>query len=600
MLKALEAGAAVLAPDQIQTLQALARGLSPIQAAWISGYLAAVAEQGGAQTAEPGGLAPPLPAAGLTILYASQTGNTRGVAKALAARAEAEGFRVQLCAMGQYKPKQLKSEQQLLLLTSTHGEGEPPDDARAFHKYLFSARAPRLEALRYSVLALGDSSYDHFCQTGREFDERLEALGATRLADRVECDVDFEQAAAHWQNEVLSRAEKAPPSTPPGGGQVVPFAAAAPDYSRANPYPATLLLSQKITGRDSGKDVRHVELDLGDSGLRYQPGDALGVWMENDPALVRSLLAATGLEGELEIDGVPLATRLQREQELTLLHPTLVQGWAELAQSDELRSLAAEGASLRSFLRTHQLIDLAEAYPVTLSGREGAGQLLGLLRKLTPRLYSIASSQAEVGQEVHLTVGLVQHRARDGGALRLGAVSGAFARRLEAGAEVGIYVEPNDHFRLPPEDHTPIIMIGPGTGVAPFRAFLQERDARGATGESWLFFGNPHFTDDFLYQSEWQDYVRRGVLSRIDLAFSRDQPEKIYVQDKLRARGAEIFAWLERGAHLYLCGDQHRMAKDVELALHDIVAEQGGLGDAEAESYLEALRAAQRFQKDVY
>ncbi|GAA5192202.1 assimilatory sulfite reductase (NADPH) flavoprotein subunit [Ferrimonas gelatinilytica] len=600
MLKALEAGAALLAPEQIQTLRTLTAGLSPVQAAWISGYLAAVAEQGEGTLGQPGVAVPPSSSAALTILYASQTGNTRGLAKALAAKAESEGLRVQLCTMGQYKPKQLKGERQLLLLTSTHGEGDPPDDALAFHKFLFSSRAPRLEGLRYSVLALGDSSYDRFCQTGREFDNRLQELGATRLAERVECDVDFEQAAAGWQSAVLARVEKTPDGVTQGGGQVVPFAASVPSYSRTHPYHATLLVSQKITGRDSTKDVRHVELDLGDSGLRYQPGDALGVWMENDPALVSALLAATGLDGDIAVEGIPLATRLEKEQELTLLHPALVQGWAALAQSEALRQIGADGPTLRDFMRSHQLLDLAEAYPVTLSGPEGARTLLGLLRKLTPRLYSIASSQSEVEQEVHLTVALVHHNGRAEGGERLGTVSGAFARRLGEGAEVRVYVEPNEHFRLPADDQTPIIMIGPGTGIAPFRAFLQERDARGAQGENWLFFGNPHFTDDFLYQSEWQDYVRRGVLTRIDLAFSRDQPEKIYVQDRIRERGAEIFAWLERGAHLYLCGEMRRMARDVEQALHELIVEHGGRSETEADSYLEALREAQRFQKDVY
>lgn len=598
LLKEFEAGAGMLAPEQIQTLRALASELNPVQAAWISGYLAAVANQGAAL-----GSALPSPAAGgqsavpLTILYGSQTGNSRSVATALADKARAEGVEVTLLSMADYKPRQLKSERQLLLVVSTHGEGDPPDDAIAFHKFLFSSRAPKLPELHFSVLALGDASYEHFCQTGKEFDQRLAELGATRLADRVDCDVDFEDHAEQWQTAVLANIERTDPALAPAGAAVVPFTGAS-SYSRSQPFTATLLASQKITGRGSVKDTRHVEISLEGSGLTYQPGDALGIWMHNDPALVAQILSATSLSGEetvsLKAGEVPLRQALIEAFELTLLHPALVTGWAELSADPALQAVVADAAALSAFIPQHQLVDLVTRYPATPS----AEQLVALLRKLTPRLYSIASSQSEVEEEVHLTVALVADE-RDG-QRRLGTVSGALAQRLAAGDEVKVYVEPNHHFRLPASDSTPVIMIGPGTGIAPFRAFMQERDARGADGDNWLFFGNPTFTEDFLYQVEWQDYVKRGLLNRIDLAFSRDQADKIYVQDRIREQGAELFAWLERGAHLYLCGDAGRMAKDVEAALIAVIAEHGERSEAAAQTYLTQLREAKRYQKDVY
>ncbi|MBY5921566.1 assimilatory sulfite reductase (NADPH) flavoprotein subunit [Ferrimonas balearica] len=597
LLKEFEAGAGMLAPEQIQTLRALASELNPVQAAWISGYLAAVANQGAAL-----GSAAAAPATGaqsavpLTVLYGSQTGNSRSVATALADKARAQGAEVTLISMADYKPRQLKSERQLLVVVSTHGEGDPPDDAIAFHKFLFSNRAPKLPELNYSVLALGDASYDHFCQTGKEFDLRLAELGANRLAERVDCDVDFEDAAEQWQSEVISKLETSVDSAAPTAS-VVPINGPA-SYSRSNPYSASLLASQKITGRGSIKDTRHVEISLEGSGLTYQPGDSLGIWMNNDADLVTRILKATGLSGEerVSLKGEETALRqaLTDTYELTLLHPALVQGWAELSGDPELQRLVADSETLKAMIPQNQLVDLVTRYPATPS----AEQLVGLLRKLTPRLYSIASSQSEVEEEVHLTVALVADE-RDGEE-RLGTVSGALARRLAAGDEVKVYVEPNANFRLPEQDSTPVIMIGPGTGIAPFRAFMQERDARGAEGDNWLFFGNPTFTEDFLYQVEWQGYVKSGLLTRIDLAFSRDQSHKIYVQDRIREQGAELFAWLERGAHLYLCGDAERMAKDVEAALVAVIAEHGGHSEEAAQSYLTQLREAKRYQKDVY
>ncbi|WP_298445201.1 assimilatory sulfite reductase (NADPH) flavoprotein subunit [uncultured Ferrimonas sp.] len=593
LLKELEAGAGMLAPEQIQTLRTLTAELSPTQAAWLSGYLAAVANQG--SSAAPMLAPAAAPQATLTILYGSQTGNGRSVAQALAQQAQAQGRQVALLSMQEYKPKQLAKEQQLLLVVSTHGEGDPPDEAIGFHKYLLGQRAPQLDTLSYSVLALGDSSYEQFCQTGKELDLRLAELGATRLSPRIDCDVDFQQDASQWQQAVLAAlptAETAPVAAN-SGGQVVPLASAvASQYSKTNPYAAELIVSQKISGRASAKDIRHVEIDLGDSGISYHPGDALGVWLDNDPELVSQILATLGLSDDAE-----LRRALTCEYELTLLNPAVLQGWAQLVAQPELDALLADSSALRQFITSHQLLDVLQRFPATDTAISAA-QLTGLLRKLTPRLYSIASSQAEVDNEVHLTVAEVASERN--GEIRLGSVSGGLARRLQGGDPLRVFVQPNAHFRLPSDDDTAAIMIGPGTGIAPFRAFMQERDARGASGKNWLFFGNPTFTDDFLYQVEWQHYRKSGLLSRIDLAFSRDQAEKIYVQDRLQAHGAEVFSWLEQGAHLYLCGNASHMAKDVEATLLRIIQQHGQQDPQQAMEYLDHLRQSQRYQKDVY
>ncbi|MFI3245987.1 MAG: assimilatory sulfite reductase (NADPH) flavoprotein subunit [Ferrimonas sp.] len=602
LLKEIEAGATLLAPEQMQTLRTLVAELSPIQAAWLSGYLAAVANQPQSNQTSPKTEAATAAALQLTILYGSQTGNSRQLAEQVAATAEQQGRAVQLHSMHTFKTKQLAQTQQLLLIVSTHGEGDPPDEAIAFHKYLFSKRVPQLPELQYSVLALGDSSYEHFCQTGKELDQRLTALGATAICPRVDCDVDFENDASHWCQTVLA----ALPSVPDKAASVVslvptdappqPTQAAVAEsqvrYDKNTPYTAELLTNQKITGRHSNKDIRHIELDLADSGLQYHAGDALGVWLPNDPALVTEITTLLGWADDAE-----LTAQLRDQFELTLLNPATVKAWAAHANQPALNALINEPPALRDFIVNHQLVELLQQFPITPDTLSKAA-FTALLRPLTPRLYSIASAQEEVGDEVHLTVAEVAHERA--GTVRLGAVSGALARRLQAGDPIQVYVSPNNHFRLPPDDNTPIIMIGPGTGIAPFRAFMQARDARGARGENWLFFGNPTFTDDFLYQTEWQAYVEQGLLSRIDLAFSRDQAHKIYVQDRMWEQGATLFEWLQRGAHLYLCGDAKRMAKDVEQCLLKIIVEHGQLTPEEAQDYLDTLRQTQRYQKDVY
>ncbi|MEZ9140599.1 MULTISPECIES: assimilatory sulfite reductase (NADPH) flavoprotein subunit [unclassified Shewanella] len=593
LLKELSSFASPLSQGQVDKLKQLTSELSATQLAWVSGYLAATSNQG--QIAS----APETAAAQtVTILFGSQTGNGKAIAKSLTAQATAKGFAVNLASMADYNVRQLKQETILIAVVSTHGEGEAPDDAIELHKFLASKRAPKLDALNFSVLALGDTSYEFFCQTGKDFSERLTALGAKQLLPIVECDVDYEEAAESWQEQVLEAVE---PLVQASGASVVSIdtakATSESEFTKQQPYEAEILLSQKLTGRDSDRDVRHVEIDLGESGISYEVGDALGIWFTNSSGLVNEVIAVLSLDANTEVKvgkhTFSLEQALLEKKELTQLYPGLVTAWAELAANDELTAIAADKEQTRQFVLGHQLADLISLYPVTID----AAKLVELLRPLTPRLYSIASSQAEVENEVHLTVALVEDERA--GQARFGGAS-HFLASAEEGQLVKVYVEPNKHFRLPENNDTPVIMVGPGTGVAPFRAFMQQRAVDGVNSDSWLFFGNPHFEQDFLYQVEWQQYLKSGDLSRLDVAFSRDQEHKVYVQHRIAEQGESIWQWLQNGAHFYICGDAERMAKDVHQALINVAVEFGGLDEAGAESYLEDLRSAKRYQKDVY
>jgi len=588
--------------NQLSLLQQATQSYSQLQLAWASGYLAAKSEAG--QNAQIAPVASIVAAKTLTILYASQTGNAKGVAKQLEQSAAAAGISVNLKNISDYKAKGLKNETHLLIVASTNGEGEPPDDAIEFHEFLLGKKAPKLTNLSYSVLALGDSSYEFFCQTGKDFDERLKALGAKQVSPRIDCDLDYDSESDAWILNVVETLKEELTQTGATLAPVVELATAgaSSQYNKQNPLSAEFLVSQKITGRDSAKDVRHIEIDLGESGLTYQVGDALGVWFENDETLVRQLLVQLKLSGSekvsLKIEGtqqeLELKAALIAHLEITQTAPAFVEFWAGLSKDETLLNIASDKNSAREFAANHQIIDI-----VAKADAEVDAQIfVDNLRKITPRLYSIASAQAEVEEEVHLTVGVVTYDAN--GQIRTGGASGFLTQRLEEGQKVRVFVEHNDNFRLPANDDTPVIMVGPGTGVAPFRAFMQEREARDASGDNWMFFGDQTFTQDFLYQVEWQNYLKSGLLTRMDVAFSRDQAEKIYVQDRLKEQASDVFSWLERGAHLYICGDANRMAKDVHNTLIDIISEQGKLSTEQAEDYLKDLRSNKRYQKDVY
>jgi sulfite reductase (NADPH) flavoprotein alpha-component len=590
----------MLDANQLASLQKTIGSYSPLQLAWASGYLAAKSE-GSSVATLPEAVALTVPI--LTILFGSQTGNAKGVAKALAEKAQTQGLQVNLKSMGEFKPKSIRNISHLLIVSSTNGEGGAPDDAIALHEFLASKKAPKLDNLHYSVLALGDTSYEFFCQTGKDFDEYLSKLGAKQITPRVDCDVDYDDAANTWSDIIITKAKALLGSDenannvvamPTAGSALVASVA----YTKQAPYAAELSLSQKITGRDSAKDVRHIEIDLADSGITYQAGDALGVWFENDETLVAELIAALALSADEKVtvagEDFLLAQALTTKLEITQTSVNFISFWAELSQDKNLLTLSEDKNTAREYAGNHQIIDVVKAAPAKVN----AQNFVDALRKITPRLYSIASSQAEMEEEVHLTVALVEYQENE--QLRSGGASSFLGKRLAEGGTVKVFIEHNDNFRLPDNGDTPVIMIGPGTGVAPFRSFMQEREATQASGDNWLFFGDQTFTQDFLYQVEWQAYIKSGLLTNIDLAFSRDQANKIYVQDRLRAKASEVFAWLERGAHLYICGDMSRMAKDVELALVDIISEQGKLTIEQAQAYLKDLRNAKRFQKDVY
>lgn len=582
-----------LSPQQVDSLKQLTASMSAVELSWVSGYLAGISQSVG------GAVAPSAQAGGkLTVLYGSQTGNAKGVATEVAAAAKEQGIEVELVSMGNYKTKQLKTETHMLVVVSTNGEGEPPDDAIQLHEFLAGKRAPKLDGVSYSVLGLGDSSYEFFCQTAIDFDERFAALGAKSLAPRKDCDVDYDDDVLAWQEQVLPLVKETLTASAPAPAT---FAGSSfggeSQYTKKNPYKATLLANPKITARGANKDVRHIEISLEESGITYQPGDALGVWFDNDPALVSELLALVSLDGEAKIEvagnQVALSQALIEQFELTQLHPGFVSAYGEATEQAALVEIAQDKAAVRDFIEDRQVIDVIRQYPAALT----AEQLTGALRKLTPRLYSIASAMSEVEEEVHLTVGVVEYDAF--GNKHQGAASSFLAHRLEEDSQVRVFVEHNDNFRLPSEDKN-VIMIGPGTGIAPFRAFLQERDNNDASGESWLFFGNQNFTDDFLYQTELQDFKDRGVLNRIDLAFSRDQAHKVYVQDRIKEQGSELYQWLENGASLYICGDGNKMAKDVHQAFLDLIIEHGNKTEQQAQEYLTTLRDTKRYQKDVY
>ncbi|CRY54449.1 sulfite reductase subunit alpha [Yersinia intermedia] len=589
-----------LSPEQLARLQTAVGDLSPTQMAWLSGYFWGMVNQQPGVVASPAAIAPP--AVTITLISASQTGNARRLAEQLRDDLVAAKLSVNLVNAGDYKFKQIAQERLLVVVASTQGEGEPAEEAVALHKFLFSKKAPKLAETAFAVFGLGDTSYEHFCQAGKDFDSKLAELGAERLLDRVDADVEYQESAQQWRQQVVAALQARVPAQ--STAAVVATQSGAVDeitsspYSKTAPLTAQLSVQQKVTGRNSEKDVRHIEIDLGDSGLRYQPGDALGVWFENDPTLVEELLALLWLKGDelVSIDGqnMPLQQALISHLELTQNTTVIVDKYAALSRDEALIALLADKSALQQYAKNTPIVDMVRQAPSDLN----ADQLVALLRPLTPRLYSIASSQAETETEVHITVGVVRYEID--GRPRTGGASGYLADRLAVDGDIRIFIEHNDNFRLPANPETPVIMIGPGTGIAPFRAFMQQREAIGATGKNWLLFGNPHFTEDFLYQVEWQRYVKDGLLTRIDLAWSRDQAHKIYVQDKLREQGAELWRWIQDGAHIYVCGDANRMAKDVEQVLLDVVAEHGAIDTEQADEYLSELRLARRYQRDVY
>ncbi|WP_341668294.1 assimilatory sulfite reductase (NADPH) flavoprotein subunit [Alcaligenes sp. SDU_A2] len=589
-------------------IQQIAEELDPFSLNWLSGYLAGVAQvrNGGAltqPTSAPELSLVPTPAQKpATIIFGSQTGNAQRVAQAFAQRCEAAGIAVRLLRADRYPTRELKDERLLYIVISTQGEGDPPDDSIAFFEFLSGARAPKLPALKYGVLGLGDSSYPLFCGIAEKIDQRLQTLGAQRLQDTGLADLDIDTVAGPWQDQafaLLDKDRQAAAPTATSNITVLDTHARGSTYSREKPFQATVLQNQSITARDSTRDIRHYELSLEGSGLSYQPGDALGVWPTQNETLVQAVIQTLQLDPQepvtVQEHSRSLQEWLRHYRELTQLTKPFLLELAKRNNDPALQAAVSPDGlpALQELLGTHQVLDVLKRFPAAWT----AGELVAALRPLAPRMYSIASSQSEVDEEVHLTVANVQYQFNEQD--RWGVASDYLARLAE-GDTVPVFVDPNTRFRLPEDTSRDVIMIGPGTGVAPFRAFVQERSAQGGDGRNWLFFGNPHFHSDFLYQTEWQRALQDGQLHQLDLAFSRDQQEKIYVQHRLLEKAADIYAWIQGGAHIYVCGDASRMAKDVHQALQEIARRQGGLDAEQARAWLEDLSAQGRYARDVY
>lgn len=580
--------------QQLSALSNLLNGLNREQLLWINGYFQGLLASSAPQ------LQAALPSVqsgkSLKILFGTHTGRSKTIAETLAQKLKSTGVEVQISAMDDYKIRQLTSETNLVIIVSTHGEGEPPAMAEDFYSLVTGKRAPKLENLNYSVVALGDKSYKLFCKTGLDIDAALQKSGAKPILPALTLDVDFEEDAEKWIKQfaevfadtTTSYAVSIHSEVKPGNNL----------YSRKNPFKATVIDKVKITGRDSDKEVYHVELSLEGSGMTYEPGDSVGVWASNPPQLTEEILRKTGFSGDEEVaikdDRLKLRDALHDRLELTVLNREVIQNYAAKTENQELLNILKDEAQVDTYLYGHDVLDLLEEFPFGHSAQE----LVDVLRLFTPRLYSISSSQEAVGAEVHITVATVRYSNK--GRERGGACSTYLADRIQIDSQVSVFIEKNPAFKLPENNETPVILVGAGTGIAPFRAFLQHREARNQKGKTWLFFGERRFHSDFLYQVEWQKLLKEGYLEKIDLAFSRDQQEKIYVQHRLLERQKEIFSWLNEGANIYLCGDMKQMARDVQKTLLQIFENEGGMSEEKAQEYLKKLKKEKRFQADVY
>ena len=534
------------------------------------------------------------------ILYGTHTGNSESLANQTAKRLNDLGREAKAVGMDTFKPNTLKKIKELLIIVSTDGEGDAPIQAEGFLEFLKGKRAPKLDHISYSVLALGDSSYAEFCQTGKDFDAALKAKGATAFTERVDCDVDYEENYEKWLTEVIKEAgtQQEEASHQEHFQTAGTSVETASSYSQKNPFYATVLEKICLNGRGSEKETIHLELDLEGSNLTYEPGDALGIIGLNKPELVSRVLSHLKFSGDEEVDTADgkkdIKTALREDYELIILTVLSLKKFVEITSSEKIKKILEDKNALADYLYGRDILDLLQEESYSFTPEE----FISLLRKNMPRMYSIASSQEEVEDEVHILVSSVRYEAH--GRHKEGVCSTFLADQIEQDDQVKVFIDPNSRFKLPQDTEKPVIMVGPGTGIAPFRSFIQHRDAQEATGKSWLFFGDRNFHTDFLYQSEWLQYLEEGVLTRLDVAFSRDQKEKIYVQHKMLENGKELYNWLNEGAHFYVCGDKDYMAKDVDSALLQIVKTHGNLQEKEAGEYIKELRLSGRYQVDVY
>lgn len=577
---------------QLTQVETLRQQSTPEQLIWLSGYFYGLASQNATPALSANSPATSLPS--VTILVATQTGNAQQVADQLKQALQARGIEATLTNASDCKVKALSKLSHLVIVSSTYGEGEPPDTAAAFYKGLLSDKAPQLPELNYAVFGLGDSSYEKFCQTAIDFDERLNSLGATRLIDRVEADVEYQTAAKNWIETLTETL--AGQTTTNTANNTLSTTANNQAWSESNPFEAEVIAITPITDVKSAKDVWHLELDIEGANIQYQAGDILAILANNQPELVDALLHQTGLNADDSVvindQTYSLKTALLSKRQLRGITLKQLEAFAALVDQP---SLIANTPLDKNTLAQSDVLDVFNlASPIE---KFSAQSLVDWLLPLRARQYSIASSQNLVDDEVHLCVRQVVYELN--GRTRYGVCSNLIAQ-LKEGDKVKIYVKSNPNFKLPAHTDTPVIMVGPGTGIAPFRAFMQQREAQGCVGKSWLFFGEQHAQTDFLYQIEWQKWVKSGVLEKISLAFSRDQAEKIYVQHRMLEAGAELYQWLENGAHFYVCGDQATMAKDVHAALLQVIQQHGQKTETEAEAYLETLVQQKRYQRDVY
>ena len=597
---------------------------TPAQRAWLNGFLAGMFSHNAAPAAQ--SQQPAAAKLKVAILFGSQSGNAESLAKRIGKETQKRGHTASVLALDKISPAALAQEKCALIITSTWGEGDPPDNAAAFWESLNgsgSTENASLAELRFSVLALGDSNYSDFCGFGKKIDARLAELGAKRLCERIDCDADFDEPAARWQENVFAAIEVfskngdtqqlngAANGTANGALNGAAHALPAPisveekpaGYSRKNPFPARLLVNRKLTGEGSEKDTRHYEISLAGSGLIYEAGDALGIVPTNCPELVQEILSALGFDGEEEVSGndgkkIPIRLALMRDYQIRAPHKEFLKAFAARDAADSaLKNLLASDTrtELDKFLWGREIVDfLLESPGVKFSPEE----FVALLKPLQPRLYSIASSLKAFPDQVHLTVDTVRYESH--GRQRKGVCSNFLAERCGDNTPLPVFIQVSKHFRVPENGDLPIIMVGPGTGIAPFRAFLHERKATGARGKNWLFFGAQKSSCDFFYKDELEKMQRDGVLTRLDTAFSRDQAQKIYVQNRMLENAEELWKWLEEGAHFYVCGDASRMAKDVDAALHEIIKRAGNRSDEAAAEYVQKLKSDKRYQRDVY
>ncbi len=579
---------------QRQALESLLAGLDPVQRGWLSGFLAA---SGAPAAARP---AAAVSAGKLTVLYGTESGNSEELADRAVKAAKKRGFQAVMKNMSEISPADLSKSANLLVVVSTWGEGDPPETAVGFYKDFMSAELS-LSNVRYSVCALGDTSYERFCQIGKDVDARLESMQAKRIFPRQDCDLDYEEPFAKWLDGALEELSPEAPAVAPAS-YVAPAAFPVTEFGKKNPFPAETLDTVLLNGEGTAKETLHVEFSLAGSGLSYEPGDALAVLPVNAPDAIKAIVEAAKLTGneEVEVKNIGpklLADALREDYDITAISRGVLTKLADVSGSTVLRELLTDDSreQLKEWMQDREIVDALEEFaPQGLP----ANALASIFRKLPVRLYSIASSPLAHPDEVHLTIAAVRYESF--GHQRKGVCSTYLADLVKPGDAVPVFVQPNKNFRLPADPDTPVIMVGPGTGVAPFRSFVEHRAAQGGAGKNWLFFGDQHYMYDFLYQLEWQEHLKSGALTRLDLAFSRDQPEKIYVQDRIIERAEELYRWLEDGAHFYVCGDANRMAHDVHEALISVVEFQGGVDREAAEAYVEALKKSKRYQRDVY